>query len=203
MPLACGREPPGRLVRCSSRGRVLGGGRTVTLAVVGAGSRRLSYARHATATGRAQVVAVADPVPARRAKFPSAAPYADWREFAALPRQADAVIIATQDRDHVESALRFAELGYDILLEKPMGVSQDECRAIVAAAERSDAIFAVCHVLRYTPYTKTLKALLDAGRIGTAHRPPPTAASTARPSPPARTPPPASTSPWSAARSGH
>ncbi|TDD27881.1 Gfo/Idh/MocA family oxidoreductase, partial [Nonomuraea terrae] len=82
------------------------------------------------------------------------------------PRQADAVIIATQDRDHVEPALRFAELGYDILLEKPMGVSQEECHAIVSAAERSGAIFAVCHVLRYTPYTKTLKALLDAGRIG-------------------------------------
>ena len=27
-------------------------------------------------------------------------------------------------------------------------------------------IFAVCHVLRYTPYTRALKALLDSGRIG-------------------------------------
>ncbi|MFI7706340.1 Gfo/Idh/MocA family protein [Nonomuraea sp. NPDC049480] len=138
----------------------------VTLAVVGAGSRGTSYARHAVATGRARVVAVADPLPGRRGRFPHAKHHADWRELAALPRQADAVIVATQDRDHVEPAVRFAELGYDILLEKPMAVSEDDCRTIVAAAGRSDAIFAVCHVMRYTPYTRTLKALLDGGRIG-------------------------------------
>ncbi|MFC4013522.1 Gfo/Idh/MocA family protein [Nonomuraea purpurea] len=138
----------------------------VTLAVVGAGSRGTSYARHAVGTGRAQVVAVADPLDSRRARFPEAAHYADWRALAALPRQADAVIIATQDRDHVEPAVRFAELGYDILLEKPMAVSEEDSRTIVAAAERSGAMFAVCHVLRYTPYTRTLKSLLDSGRIG-------------------------------------
>ncbi|TDD28028.1 gfo/Idh/MocA family oxidoreductase, partial [Nonomuraea terrae] len=42
----------------------------VTLAVVGAGSRGLSYARHAAGTGRARVVAVADPLASRREKFP-------------------------------------------------------------------------------------------------------------------------------------
>ncbi|MFG6191052.1 Gfo/Idh/MocA family protein [Nonomuraea sp. JJY05] len=138
----------------------------VTLAVVGAGSRGTSYARHAAGSGRARVVAVADPLETRRARFPEAEQYADWRELAALPRQADAVIVSTQDRDHVEPAVRFAELGYDILLEKPMAVSEDDCRRIVEAAGRSDAVFAVCHVLRYTPYTRALKALLDEGRIG-------------------------------------
>ncbi|MET8006829.1 Gfo/Idh/MocA family protein [Nonomuraea glycinis] len=140
--------------------------RMVTLAVVGVGSRGTGYARHAVESGRARVVAVADPDASRRARFADAAPYQDWRELAALDRQADAVIIATQDRDHVEPAVRFAELGYDVLLEKPMAVSEDDCRRIVAAAERSGSIFAVCHVLRYTPYTRALKALLDAGRIG-------------------------------------
>ncbi len=138
----------------------------VTLAVVGAGSRGTAYARHATESGRARVVAVADPLDSRRDRFPGAEQYADWRELAALPRRADAVIISTQDRDHVEPAVRFAELGYDILLEKPMAVSEDDCRAIVAASERSGAVFAVCHVLRYTPYTRALKTLLDSGRIG-------------------------------------
>ncbi|GAA0945255.1 Gfo/Idh/MocA family oxidoreductase [Nonomuraea longicatena] len=136
----------------------------VTLAVVGAGSRGAGYARHAT--GRAEVVAVADPVPGRRARYPQAAHYADWRELAALPRQADAVVIATQDADHVEPAVRFAELGYHILLEKPMAVREEDCRRIVEAAERAGTVFAVCHVLRYTPYTRTLKDLLDTGRIG-------------------------------------
>ncbi|MFI6389323.1 Gfo/Idh/MocA family protein [Nonomuraea sp. NPDC050540] len=136
----------------------------VTLAVVGAGSRGSGYARRAE--GRARVVAVADPLAARRERFPEAAHYTDWRELAALPRQADAVIIATMDADHVEPAVRFAELGYHILLEKPMAVSEQDCRTIVAAAEKAGTVFAVCHVLRYTPYTRTLKQLLDAGAIG-------------------------------------
>ncbi|MEO3883795.1 Gfo/Idh/MocA family oxidoreductase [Nonomuraea sp. B5E05] len=138
----------------------------ITLAIVGAGSRGASYADHAVETGRARVVAVADPLAGRRARFPDATPYEGWRELAALPRQADAVVIATQDREHVEPAVRFAELGYDILLEKPMAVSEDDCHTIVEAAERSGAIFAVCHVLRYTAYTRVLKELLDGGRIG-------------------------------------
>ncbi|MFI6505740.1 Gfo/Idh/MocA family protein [Nonomuraea typhae] len=137
---------------------------TLTLAVVGAGSRGAGYTRHLE--GRARVVAVADPVPSRRARFPEAARYADWRDLAALPRQADAVIIATQDAGHVEPAVRFAELGYHILLEKPMAVTEADCRTIVAAAEKAGTVFAVCHVLRYTAYTQALKALVDGGRIG-------------------------------------
>ncbi|WP_214322399.1 Gfo/Idh/MocA family protein [Nonomuraea sediminis] len=138
----------------------------VTLAVVGAGSRGTAYARHAVEHGGAEVVAVADPLETRRTRFPGAARYPDWRALAALPRQADAVIIATLDRDHVEPAERFAELGYHILLEKPMAVTEEDCRRIVAAAERSGSVFAVCHVLRYMPYTKALRALLDEGRVG-------------------------------------
>jgi predicted dehydrogenase len=36
----------------------------------------------------------------------------------------------------------------------------------VAAVEKSDILFAVCHVLRYTRYTMMLKAVIDAGAIG-------------------------------------
>ncbi|GAA4237236.1 putative dehydrogenase [Streptosporangium album] len=144
--------------------------RAVTLALVGAGSRGTSYARHAIRDASAEVVAVAEPLAARRsraaAEHPGATLYEDWRELARLPRQADAVIIATQDTDHVEPATRFAELGYDILLEKPMAVSEEDCRRIVATAERSKVIFAVCHVMRYMPYTRALKEIIDSGRIG-------------------------------------
>ena len=36
-------------------------------------------------------------------------------------------------------------------------------RAIVAAVESAGVVFAVCHVLRYAPYTRLLKRLLDDG----------------------------------------
>jgi predicted dehydrogenase len=140
---------------------------TVTLAVAGAGNRGGAYARYAGRDGRARVVAVADPDPARRARTgPDAEHFADWRELAARPRLADAVIIATQDTEHAEPAVAFAARGYDILLEKPMAVREDDCRRIVDAAEKAGVLFAICHVMRYTAYTRAVKEIVDAGRIG-------------------------------------
>ncbi|SEM91978.1 Gfo/Idh/MocA family protein [Nonomuraea pusilla] len=142
----------------------------VDLALVGAGDRGTRYTRYATTDGRARLAAVAEPDPRRReallADHPEAVGFGDWRELAEQPRLADAVVIATLDADHVEPAVRFAELGYHILLEKPMAIRLEDCRRIVAAAERAGVLFAVCHVMRYTSYTRGVKAVLDSGRLG-------------------------------------
>ncbi|TDE59084.1 Gfo/Idh/MocA family oxidoreductase [Nonomuraea mesophila] len=144
----------------------------VTLAVVGGGLRGLTYARRAHATGAGRVVAVADPDPGRRALFveefgiaPERA-HAGWKELAAGGRIADAAVIATHDQLHTAPAVTLAELGYHILLEKPMATSEPEAAMIAEAARRNGILLAVCHVLRYTPYTRLMKELVDEGRIG-------------------------------------
>ena len=86
--------------------------------------------------------------------------------MASLPRLADAVVIATLDRDHAEPAKAFADLGYHILLEKPMATTEAECRQIVRAAKRNRVLLAVCHVLRYTPYTRVLRRLVVSRQFG-------------------------------------
>ena len=144
----------------------------VTLALVGAGLRGQSYARHAVAAGTGRVVAVAEPDPGRRraaaAEFgiPPDRVFGDWADLAGAGRLADAAIIATQDRLHTAPAVRLADLGYHILLEKPMATSEEDATRIAEAARRNKIMLAVCHVLRYTPYSRTLKRLLDDGRIG-------------------------------------
>ncbi|MEV4400179.1 Gfo/Idh/MocA family oxidoreductase [Nonomuraea sp. NPDC049607] len=144
----------------------------VTLAVAGAGLRSTLYARRALATGRARVVAVAEPDPRRRAAFAAEhgiAPgnvFADWTDLLAAGRLADAMIIGTQDRMHVEPAVAAADLGYHILLEKPMAPTEEEAGRITEAAERNGVILAVCHVMRYTHYTRALKSLVDEGAVG-------------------------------------
>jgi predicted dehydrogenase len=144
----------------------------VTLALVGAGLRGQAYARHAVAAGLARVVAVAEPDRRRRdsiaAEFgiPAEAVFDDWAALAAGERLAAAAIVATQDRMHAGPAIALADLGYHILLEKPMAPTETEARAIADAALRNKIIFAVCHVLRYTPYTRVLKKMLDDGVIG-------------------------------------
>jgi predicted dehydrogenase len=153
--------------------RMTGDAGTMTLAVVGAGLRGQTYARLAVATGRCRVVTVADADPARRTAFarehglPASAVHSDWTALAAAGRLADAVVIATPDRLHADPAVALLGQGYHVLLEKPMAPTEEDARRIVDAVRAAgDVTFAVCHVLRYTPYTRALRALVRAGRIG-------------------------------------
>ena len=145
----------------------------VSVVVIGAGERGSGYARWAARhPDRASVVAVAEPREVRRARL--AAEHgvaernavADWRQLASRGRLADAVLICTQDRMHVEPAETFAALGYQILLEKPMAPDQAGCRRIVAAVEKAGVMLAVGHVMRYTPYTRAVKEIVGSGQLG-------------------------------------
>ncbi|MET9315398.1 Gfo/Idh/MocA family oxidoreductase [Kribbella sp. NPDC003505] len=144
--------------------------RDIRLAVVGAGMRGQAYAAEAAELPGVEVVAVAERNPTTLARFaglfPDAQVFDDWRDLAALPRLADAVIVALPDEYHRDASVAFAEAGYDILLEKPIATSPEDCDDIENAAKTNGVSITVCHVLRYTAYTKTLRRLLDAGAIG-------------------------------------
>ena len=146
------------------------GSAPVRLLLVGAGSRGSGYARYAASTGRAEIVGFAEPDPRRAAEaareHPAAAVHADWRDLAARAPDADAVIIATQDADHAAPALAFAGSGHHILLEKPMATSEADAALIVETVARTGVMLAVCHVLRYTPYTAGVKEVVDSGVLG-------------------------------------
>jgi predicted dehydrogenase len=145
----------------------------IKLIVIGAGNRGATYAEYArTYPEQAEVVGVADPREHCRAQLaarngiPTGNIFGDWREAAERQRFADAVIIATPDALHAEPVIAFAGLGYHTLLEKPMAPNATDCRRIVAAAQANGKLFAVCHVLRYTTYTKKVKEIVASGRLG-------------------------------------
>jgi len=145
----------------------------VTVFIVGGGSRGTGHAEFATQhPDRMKVVGVAEPRDffrnqlAARYDIPRERVFRDWKDAARCRRFADAVIISTQDAMHVEPAVTFARQGYHMLLEKPMAPDESGCRRIVRAVLKYNTIFSVCHVLRYTTYTKKLKSLIQAGRIG-------------------------------------
>ena len=144
-----------------------------TFLVLGAGSRGTTYAAHlAEQPEQGEIVAIAEPDPYRRADFAAkhrvAADrvFSSWQEALAQPRLADAVMVTTQDADHVGPALKAASLGYHILLEKPIAPSEAEVRQVVEAARTAGVLLAVCHVLRYTPHTVALQRLIADGAIG-------------------------------------
>ncbi|RQM23895.1 hypothetical protein B5M09_001059 [Aphanomyces astaci] len=90
--------------------------------------------------------------------------FSDWKEAAKVAKFADAVIIATQDAMHADNAVAFADLGYHILLEKPMAVTKEDCLRIYEATQRNNVMLSVCHVMRCSPYSQKLRDLC--GRIG-------------------------------------
>jgi predicted dehydrogenase len=141
--------------------------------VIGCGGRGTTYADYAAMhPDQARVVGAADPREFYRRRMAEKHAIAgenvsaDWRPLADRPRFADAALICTPDAHHVAPALALIEKGYAVLLEKPMGSNEEDCRRIAAAAIRAKILFGVCHVLRYTDYTQRLRGLIDSGLIG-------------------------------------
>ncbi|KAM3485574.1 hypothetical protein MY8738_001104 [Beauveria namnaoensis] len=162
----------------------------VTIAVVGAGSRGTTYAAYALENPElAKVVAVAEPSRHRRDVFSRKhsirqdLQFSNWKGLKAQGKIADAVVIAVQvrkygltveaetntaqDHQHVEAVQDFAELGYHILCEKPMATSVADCVKIRNLAQATaPKVFAMGHVLRYSPYNRAVKDVIDSGALG-------------------------------------
>ena len=145
----------------------------ITAVVLGAGSRGSIYAGYAKEhPEELKIVAIAEPRPDRLNALADALNvsadnrFQSWTDLLRKPKMADCAFICTLDDDHTGPAIKAMELGYHILLEKPMSNTEDECRLIAQTARQTSRTLAVCHVLRYTPFYMTLKALIDAGRIG-------------------------------------
>lgn len=141
--------------------------------IIGAGSRGAAYAKNMKMMpDKFDVVGVADPIAERCENIQTMFQvsdencYSDWQEILNRPKFADVAIIATMDDMHYEVALKAIEQGYDLLLEKPLAQTVEECVGIANAAKNKGVQVLVCHVLRYTPFFKEVKKLVMDGAIG-------------------------------------
>jgi predicted dehydrogenase len=76
--------------------------------------------------------------------------YTDYGRMLADP-DVDAVIVAVADQFHVPMALRALQAGKHVLVEKPMGVSVEECEALAAAVAASGLVLQVGTMRRFDP----------------------------------------------------
>lgn len=74
--------------------------------------------------------------------------YTDYAAMLADP-QVEAVIIGVGDQFHVPLAKMAVEAGKHVFLEKPMGVSIEECEELKAAAEAKDLVLQIGHMKRF------------------------------------------------------
>ncbi len=142
----------------------------MTFAIIGLGGRGSTYA-HFINYYNSELVAVCEPDVSKKDLaisygMPEESFFTDENEFFAKGKLADALVIATMDSLHYRQAMKALELGYDILLEKPIAMTLEECRNIKELAVRLGRRVVVCHVLRYSPMYVKIKELLDGGVIG-------------------------------------
>lgn len=102
---------------------------------------------------------------ASEADVDASAIFTDAREMCELA-DIDAVDICTIHDTHAELAIAAAEAGKHVLLEKPMAISLDECRAIVEATEEAGVTFMVAQHLRHVPSYMALRRRIQAGELG-------------------------------------
>ena len=139
-------------------------------AIIGFGGRGSTYAHFIQYYG-SELVAVCDPDITKKEAameygMPEGAFYTDEDKFFAQGKIADALVIATLDDIHYRQTMKALELGYDILLEKPIAMTLSECEQIRDKAIETGSKVVVCHVLRYSPFYNKVKEILDTGAIG-------------------------------------
>jgi predicted dehydrogenase len=140
----------------------------IRVIVVGCGPWGENLLRVVGESGRADVVAIADPNPRRRARAADRARHARVVSSLddALGIAADCAVIATPPATHAPLALRAMEAGLDVFVEKPLAMTAadaDRCALRAAALGR---VGMVGHLLRYHPTVARLIELVHAGELG-------------------------------------
>ena len=150
--------------------------REITVAVMGAGSRGNEYTEYGKIfPGTLRVVAVSDISEYRRHamgdkwNIPAERRFGDYHEMLEAGKNgklADIMIVSLPDDLHFEPAMEAMRQGYDMLLEKPMAQTADECKALLQRQHETGVMVVLGHVLRYAPYYRALKTAIDEGLIG-------------------------------------
>ncbi|KAI5837250.1 hypothetical protein DFP73DRAFT_568849 [Morchella snyderi] len=151
--------------------------------IIGAGSRGSAYAWAIKTCTPGTIVGVAEPVEFKRDLFASkhaldvsaGLVFEDWKQMIAteeardkLKREVDGICVCTLDDTHCEIVLALRPLNIHILCEKPLSTTLDSCvqmcRALTSR-KYEPIIFAIGHVLRYSPHNMLLRKLLCEDKV--------------------------------------
>ncbi len=89
--------------------------------------------------------------------------FTDYDDFL---KSVEVVDICAPTPFHREMAIKALEAGKHVLLEKPMALTLEDCRAILTAARSAGTTFMVAHCVRFWPGCDTLIEAAKDGRWG-------------------------------------
>lgn len=81
--------------------------------------------------------------------------------------EVNAVYVATPPNTHTDYALRALQAGKPVYIEKPMATTSEECEAVVRAARQAGVPVFVAFYRRALPHFEAIRAMLEAGELGT------------------------------------
>ncbi len=91
--------------------------------------------------------------------------YTDYRQMLETEKP-DFVDIITPPPTHLEMVTTAAGMGIDIICQKPLAPTFDECRKIVEVAKKANIRFMVHENWRFQPWYREIKKLIKAGAVG-------------------------------------
>ncbi len=142
---------------------------TVRLGVVGLGWFGGVLTESARSAGVADVVACfarSDDTRAAFAEKHGCRAVGDLDEMLADPG-VDGVLIATPHSTHADIAVRTVEAGKHVFVEKPLALTVGDTKRVAEAASRAGVVLQVGHNRRRQPANRRIKAMIDAGELGT------------------------------------
>lgn len=144
----------------------------LTVAILGLGNRGINYGNILKGRDDAKIVAISDldaeRVSIARETFgcPDVQTFESADALFKAGKLADAIFICTQDRDHYGHTMQALELGYNVLVEKPISPDPQHCLDIEKKAAEKNLKVMVCHVLRYSKFYRKIKEIIDNGTLG-------------------------------------
>ncbi|MFW6155646.1 MAG: Gfo/Idh/MocA family protein, partial [Planctomycetota bacterium] len=79
----------------------------------------------------------------------------------------DIVYVATPPASHQAYVLAAARAGKPVLVEKPMGLTAADSRAMIDACDAADVELFVAYYRRFQPHAMKMTELIESGRLGT------------------------------------
>lgn len=139
----------------------------IKFAIVGCGRIAQRHAEQINAFG--ELVAVCDIV------FPKAVSFADEYKVGAYKSiddllknetDVDVISICTPNGLHAQQSIKCLQSGFHVLVEKPMALTVDDCKAMMDAAEKSKKNLFVVKQNRFNPPVVAVKDAIEKNVLG-------------------------------------
>jgi predicted dehydrogenase len=142
----------------------------IRVAVVGAGEFGRNHARVYREIPGAELVGIYDKSGKRTAEVAAEFQAQIFHHLEDLRGRVDAVSVAVPTVDHATVGCRAMELGFDVLVEKPMATNLAEADALLDAARRFQRILQVGHVERFNPAVLAVEPIVNHPLFFEVHR---------------------------------